>query len=339
MRRYAMALGVIVFSGCSASGSLPSTVARSAVRSDSVSVRNDIPPRLQWDANFGYCGETSFISAGLYYGQWASQYEVRAIASDGIPQNRQNSQLLLGVNAMHAAKVMHLTIVRWNAASASPLSFLAWVEQNVALHRPVILGVYTNEYKFYRHTNPNAGDSSYDHIVPVVAAGGGKITFSDNGLWGPPRPYLFTYPYSSFARTRAQANARSAPQYSLPSGVRDYGIAVVGVSDPRRETLPVRVDTNVNYEKPKMRNHSSVRPKAMPLVLTVTVSGLTTGATYKLYRYDTFSAVPDERFNANAAHASKHWTIQLRSGSSFVVRERIMSDRVAVYRAVPSSGP
>lgn len=334
-----MALGFIVFSGCSASGSLPSTVASSAFRSDSVSVRNDIPPRLQWNANFGYCGETSFISAGLYYGQWASQYEVRAIASDGTPQNRQNSQLLLGANAMHAAKVMHLAAVTWKDSSASPQSFLKWVERNVALHRPVILGVYTNEYKFYGKTNPKAGDPSYDHIVPVVAAGDGKITFSDNGLWGPPRPYLFTYPYSSFARTRAQANERSAPQYSLPSGVRDYGIAIVGISDPRRETLPVRVDTSVNYEKPKMRNHSSVRPKAMPLVLTVTVSGLKAGAGYELYRYDRFSTVPDERFNANAARASKHWAIRLGSGSSFVVRERIMSDQVAVYRAVPSSGP
>lgn len=334
-----MALGFIALSGCSALGNLPSTLAPGARVNDSVSVRNDIPARLQWNANFGYCGETSFISAGLYYGQWASQYEVRAIASDGIPQNEQKSQLLLGVNAMHAAKVMHLTIVRWNDASAAPRSFLEWVEQNVALHRPVILGVYTNEYKFYRNRNPNAGDSSYDHIVPVVAAGGGSVTFSDNGLWGPPRPYFFTYPYSSFARTRAQANARSAPQYSLPAGVRDYGVAVVGISDPRHETLPVRVATNVNYEKPKMRNHSSVRPKAMPIVLTVTVSGLKPGAGYELYRYDSFSAVPDERFNANAARASKHWTIRLRSGSSFVVRERIMSGRVAVYRAVPSSGP
>jgi hypothetical protein len=203
----------------------------------------------------------------------------------------------------------------------------------------VIVGVYTNEYKFYGKTNPNAGDSSYDHIVPVVAVGRGNVTFSDNGLWGPPRPYLFTYPYSSFARTRAQANARAAPQYSLPAGVRNYGIAIVGVSDPGHETLPVRVDTSVNYEKPKMRDHSSVRPKAMPLVLTITVSDLKTGAAYKLYRYDGFSAVPDESFNANAARASKHWAIRLRAGSSFAVRERIMSDQVVVYRAVPSSGP
>lgn len=334
-----MALGLTVLSGCNASGSLPATVASNVVARAPVSVRNDIPPRLQWNANFGYCGETSFISAGLYYGQWASQYEVRAIASNDTPQNRRSSQLLLGVNALHAAKLMHLDAVAWKVSSASPQSFLGWVDQNVALQRPVIIGVYTNEYTFYGKTNPKAGDSSYDHIVPVIAAGGGKITFSDNGLWGPPRPYLFTYSDSSFARTRAQANARSAPPYSLPGGVRDYGVAIVGIADPHHETVPVRVETSVNYEKPGIRNHSSMRPKAMPLVLTVTVSGLNTGTAYELYRYDGFSDVPNERFNANARRASKHWTIRLRSGSSFVVRERIMSDQVAVYRAVPRSGP
>lgn len=32
----------------------------------------DIPPRYQWNANNGYCGEVSFISVGLYYGQYCS---------------------------------------------------------------------------------------------------------------------------------------------------------------------------------------------------------------------------------------------------------------------------
>ena len=339
MRRFLLALGATLLSGCNASGGLPSTVPADAVAVRATGVHNDIPPRLQWNANFGYCGETSFISAGLYYGQWASQYEVRSIASDGTPQNRQNSQLLLGGNALHAATIMHLDVVKWNGESASPVAFLQWVTQNVDARRPVIIGVYTNEYRFYGKTNPRAGDPAYDHIVPVVAADSNSVTFSDNGLWGPPRPYLFTYSNASFARTRAQANAHAAPQYSLPAGVRDYGIAVTGVSDPQHETLPVRLTTNVNYEKPKMRDRSNVRPKPMPLVLTVTVSGLQAGTNYALYRYDRFSDVPNTNFNANAAHASKHWTIRLASGSTFVVRERIMSDRVAVYRAVPSSGP
>src|ERR1700722_11587714 len=68
---------------------------------------NDIPPRLQWMANHGYCGEVALISAGLYYGQYASQYDARALASDGLPQNEGKSQLLLGGNDRRAARLRH----------------------------------------------------------------------------------------------------------------------------------------------------------------------------------------------------------------------------------------
>ena len=56
---------------------------------------NKIPPRYQWEHNGGYCGETSMISAGLYYGQYLSQYDVRTIASPGmappLPSDSQNN--------------------------------------------------------------------------------------------------------------------------------------------------------------------------------------------------------------------------------------------------------
>ena len=37
--------------------------------------------RLQWETNNGYCGETSAIVAGLMYGQYFSQYDMRAIGA------------------------------------------------------------------------------------------------------------------------------------------------------------------------------------------------------------------------------------------------------------------
>ena len=52
------------------------------------SVGTAMPPRIQWNANFGYCGEVSIISAGLYFGQYMSQYDARAIASADAPMRR-----------------------------------------------------------------------------------------------------------------------------------------------------------------------------------------------------------------------------------------------------------
>lgn len=316
---------------------------------------SDVPPRFQWNANFGYCGEVSIVSAGLYYGQYVSQYVARATASPGVPQYRAKSQLLLGVNDAYAARAMHLDAVEWNtAAETSTDAFLAWVKQNVVRGRPVAIGVYTNEYLFYGRTNPKAGDPDYDHIVPVTNVGtthavndpayhaDDVLVFSDNGIWGPPSnpPYVYRYSFGAFQKTRAQANAPSGTIYALANDAQNYGIAITGVTDPAHETLPVRLSTNVNYERPAMRNGSDARPAPMPLILTVTVSNLKPGASYRLYRYDDVASVPDTQFNANAGNASGHWTIRAAAGrSTFTMSQRIMSDQVAVYRAVPASAP
>lgn len=324
--------------GCSSANVVPAANVTTGAALRSPLARNPIPPRLQWLGNYGYCGETSMISAGLYYGQYVSQYEARAIASRGIPQYRRRSQLLLGVNDVYAARRMHLDGIEFpTQRQQSTRQFELWIVRNVALGRPVIIGLYENYYVFNSSSSLYPGDPDYDHIVPVIAATRDGLTFSDNGLYGPPRRYLFERAFAGFARSRKAANAPGAPVYSLPSGA-DFGITIAGVTDPGHETLPVRVATNVNYERPAIKNGTSVRPKPMALVLTVTVRGLRKGVAYRLYRYDDFAAVPDRNFNANARVASKQWDI-MATGSSYVVRERILSDQIAVYRAVPASGP
>ena len=338
------ALTIVALAGCSGPANVSAVPPVPAAAAKNPSVRIDVPPRFQWKANFGYCGETSLISAGLYYGQYASQYTVRALASHGMPQYLRKSQLLLGVNAKRAAVLMHLVPIVWDTArERDDAEFLRWAGRNLQSGYPVTIGVYLNHYQFYSSTNPYAGDAVYDHIVPVIAVTANTITFSDNGLWGPQSParvpYSFTYRRDRFVRDRREANAPAAPVYSLPAGGANYGIAIAGVADRLHETLPVRVATNLNYEFPAMKNDSNVRPRPMPLTLTVTVSGLHRGTDYTLYRYDSFSSVPDERFNAHAARAGKRWPIRISSGSTYVVHERILSDRMAIYRAVANSSP
>jgi hypothetical protein len=315
---------------------------------------NDIGPRFQWNANYGYCGEVSFISAGLYYGQYASQYDARAAASSA-PQNKYRSQLQLVYESdSRAAQVMHLSVIRFHTnTEQSTDEFLAWVKQNVVLGRPVVIGIYMNYYLFYGDKNPNAG-SDYDHIVPVVGIGSKHpltdpryypddvIDFSDNGEWGTgprgDRRYYFTYPFGTFQKSRQEANAPNGTIYSIDDK-SDYGVTITGVVDQQHETLPVRVTTNVNYEHPSIVNGSSVRPPPMPIVLTVTVSGMRPGAQYKLYRYNSWDAIPDGRFNANAGNAFESWTIQSNSGDTYTMTEPIESDEIAAYRAVPIDAP
>ena len=219
---------------------------------------------------------------------------------------------------------MHLASIAWQDGGNAPTSaFLSWVKRNAVRGYPVVIGVYENR-ALLGNTPP---DAQYDHIVPVVGVAsslppgnprydaGDLITFSDNGLLGfLPRPghtrplstYLNAYAFGAFQRTRRQALAPGAPWYSLPKNVPpklpgNYGIALTGVIDGDRETLPVRIATNVPWEYPYMRNGSNIAPAPQRLQLAVTVSGLRPGVTYNLYRFDGFASVPNRAVNAHAA--------------------------------------
>lgn len=309
-------------------------------------------------ANYGYCGEASLVSAGLYYGQYLSQYDMRSVASRQLAQQLQASQLLLGVNDAYAAKRAHLKAVSWvrPAGGSGSRAFLRWVKDQVLRGSPVIIGVYANQYLFNGDTAPAAGDPEYDHIVtvtgvksrhaltlPAVYYPDDTLSFDDHGLWtqanGAPL-YTFSYRFGAIQATRREANQPTAPPYSLAAAARPYGLAVSGVTDTAQLSLPVRVTTNVNAESPAMREGSSTRPAPMPLRLTVVVSGLQPQVAYHLYRYDKLGSVPDANFNAAAQKAAQMWRFSVGRGvSRFVQTVPIMSNEVAVFRAVPASAP
>jgi len=306
-------------------------------------VKNDIPPRLQWGANYGYCGEVSMISAGLYYGQYLSQYDVRDIASPGIAQNSEDSQLLLGKNDGAAAKRLRLAYELKSTSSNS--DFYAWIKRHVVQGHPVITGIFTNT---------SNGDTEYDHIVPVVGFGSNYplkngyyvddvIVFSDN-YYTPKSatPYYYSLEIGSFLANPQTENADIRDIYSLPDNpITKYAIAITGVMDTKNETLPVRVSTYVNSE-PDMKEGTTARPKSSLLTLTVTVSNLKSGVSYNLYSYSSESEVPIENFNANSKKAGiLPWkVIKISSGTTWkTTLTNVKSSSKVFFRAVKATTP
>lgn len=311
------------------------------------SIQNDLPPRLQWSVNGGYCGEVSVIAGGLYFGQYMSQYTARDIALKGAPQT--SYELLLGENDQYAATQMRLQSAEWDYNDEENTSdFLVWVKQQVIQGNPVAIGVYMNQSIFHPG---HKGDADYDHIVTVYQIDTNHpltdpnyypddvFYFSDHGLYkedGSHRPYLF---HSRFdvQKSRHDANLPDSPIYSLPlcnvdNGVANYGLSIQSVVG---DTLPVRVKTSVNSE-PEMAK-GNVPPAPESITLTATVSGLEAGQIYNLYRYNDVNAVPTSQFNGQASKAVKQWQIQ--GTSTYTVTETIQSNETAVYRAVRASAP
>lgn len=174
----------------------------------------DIPVRFQWAHNSGYCGETSLISAGLYYGQYVSQYQVRELIDPTNPTVQTTKQVLLGAtdnqNAGLIANALHLTYDQRQFPAGNLEEYLVWIKENILNNHPVTIGVMMNFNHFYGCNSgcdgcsdctaaPDVADPEYDHIVPVLGIGSDTsftspsaliyndndtLFISDNGLYG-----------------------------------------------------------------------------------------------------------------------------------------------------------
>lgn len=317
-----------------------------------------IAPRLQWNANSGYCGETSFISAGLHFGQYCSQYTARAVTSPDKKQTDPNSQLLLGVNDTTAALRMRLQAIEYYyPTQTSSEDFLAWVKSNTLQGHVVIVGVFNNGILLGEWSGRDQGDDEYDHIVPVLGIGSAvpfephageylasdTLTLSDNGLYGPlgnppAHQFLYSSRFDLFLGDRYQANNPRGPVYLLKDQPRNYGIAIQGVLDFDQVTIPVRLHSSLNHE-PDMAHNSDVPPAPVPLTLTATVSIPDQTRSYHLYLYDDFRQVPVQNFNAGASQAVDMWVIPPHSGETYTVLLETLSNQTVIFRAVPADAP
>lgn len=349
MHRAASTLGTLLVLTLAAAFIGPPAAAMSATTDHRYVQTLDIAPRLQWNANFGYCGETSLISAGMYFGQYTSQWTVRSLASPGIPQTEQGSQLLLGVNDLEAAGAMRLAATSFASdRQTSTPHFLTWVKSMALRNRPVIIGVFLN---MARSGGEPPGDPEYDHIVPVLGVASmaklsandrryrptDLLTFSDNSSADPDS--IHTFSFQSFQRSRAAANRADAPMYSLRNQPMNYAIAVTGVDDPEQVTVPVRLTSSANSEGAQDQSWLVAPPKPQPIELTATVTLPDPAMSYNVYLYDDFAKVPVRNFNASASDAIQSWNIPSGSAANWRHTITVMSDQTRVFRAVPVTAP
>jgi hypothetical protein len=334
-----------------------------------------VVPRLQWNADSGYCGETSFICAGLSFGQYCSQYTARELASPGMNQRNPASQLLLGVNDMQAALRMRLMASEYDSGTHfSPPELIVWAKSHLLAGHVPIIGVLNNVYTLNEWPQ-NQGDGTYDHIVPVVGFASNEslvenpcgyfptdvITFSDNGLWGPypdgSYQFLYHYEVAGFQTAPSQVYSRSGPLYGLLNTPPNYGIAIEGVLDLDGVCIPVYLSNpdqepptkDVPLTEPLLPDEVVIVPELdkyyrrvvdpMPIRLTATVSLPDPGKAYNLYLYEDFDKVPVAGFNAAAGNAKQVWHIPTGSDPTFKVHHAAMSNETVAFRAVPASAP
>lgn len=315
-----------------------------------------MPPRLQWLQNGGYCGEVSTVAAGLRWGQYLSQYDVRDIATGS-----QFKYYLLGENDIPTAIALRLnystypnTCVPDNKRTCSH-AFLSWMKYMARRGFSVTFTVYMNQWLFTGNPDYNAGNSDYDHIVSLYSWSSlhdddgyyddDVLTFSDHGLWNDdpqqPPPYLFTYNLSEFQGSRRQANAHRGNIYTLPDVCKsgNFGVAHRGPADPDGVLLSASIACSANFESPHIASRSEDRPPGMPLQLTVSITGTQLGVDYKAYIYGNSSKVPVKRFNELAADADDVLPFTGDGSGSLTFSRNSDSSRMFFVRVVRADAP
>lgn len=332
---------------------------------------SSIASRQQWNENYGYCGETSFITAAMYYGMYMSQWTIRELinqmtSNDTVDQTTQSSQLLLvnsdGNNNMsNALNIFQFSYTIYDQSS----SFTDWItkQSNNGIN-PVIIGVYEN--------NVLGGlDPTYDHIVPVVNSTSTTISFSDNGLYGDDgatkdpknqnpdwtgkwdpsykitdptfnNPFLFTYNIPDCVNNRSNAT-NSSFIYSIPTN-NNYGIAITGITG---STVRVQVVPSVQETDTFTCNNTDscgVIPSSIKMSLTVYLYNLTVGVTYNVYCYSNYQDLQNattQGFNTYGTNSNiTRYTFTADSIKSTYIDPHITnSQQIALYRCIKSTDP
>ena len=212
-------------------------------------------PRFQWNANSGYCGETSVQTALLRNGGWMSVFDIREVIAavqpklvDPTKTATQQQQLLIGENDQATAAAVNMLCEEYSATgkpteaagNSDTTLFLAWMKKQIRAGYSVSFGLFTAAGK------PGAagGQATYDHIISAAniqsnynddlyhsddilcfndwyggpTTDGSVFTCATSGTANLCTPYCYSFSDKTFITSRTACNSGSIP-WCLPDAV------------------------------------------------------------------------------------------------------------------------
>jgi len=304
-------------------------------------------PSQQWNINGGFCGAMSVQQAALAFGAWISQDLVRKANTHGEGHgDPKDGYEVLPSNVGETAKNLKLTYDEWDYNQPSPQApaFKKWIKSHLTKGEPIVFFPMCkgDSHCPYTDSCPNGGH--FDHVEPMWGI------FSNHSLDDPEvydddvilhgsdqdletyyRPMSTLEDDSNMEGNCKEAGAGFGKNEMYPCVDKDvtYGISVTGLAT--KGTLPVSLTVDTTQE-PDVRMFQ----KPSEVHGTVTVSGLTAGSSYVLYRFkgtENLPAGPDfeqgssySRIPFNATDTT--WT--------YADPEPFMSNTATYYVATPA---
>ena len=245
-----------------------------------------VPPRLMWGWGpglSGYCGEASLQSAGLFFGNYISQEQVRYAGG--------NTEVLIDVNLHKAADTLGFTYDRWKVVSkvgyhrAELDSFPIWTKNHLDSGHPVIVGVY--ESKPLRSADPD-----YDHIVPIIGYDTLNLALYYNDLYCPTTRTLGLKDIKTRVACTQTAEPSQPYPYCFPA-TNNYGIAIMGVKGTSSCQLSLDIG---DWSEPDWGEEDKLHQKPITFYPKITAKGLIPGNKYSVVRFDSVDSLPEDDF-------------------------------------------
>eukprot|EP01060_Flectonema_neradi_P036374 TRINITY_DN6976_c2_g1_i1.p1 TRINITY_DN6976_c2_g1~~TRINITY_DN6976_c2_g1_i1.p1 ORF type:complete len:372 (+),score=52.37 TRINITY_DN6976_c2_g1_i1:68-1117(+) len=312
------------------------------------SVMLPVQPRQQWGNSGGFCGSLSVQTSALMYGNWISQMQVRMANTHGEGHgNPQQGYEILPTNIEESLTNLALTFEAFDYNQPKPQSdsYKQFLKKHLTNQHPVVWFVMCKgdgDQIPYPGSNPNGG--RFSHIEPVwgyftnysitddiVREQDVIVHGSDWDRYGYFRPMntLVDTPLMEGNCKNAGNHSGINEMYPCIYNEVDYGYAVTGNVDPQNMTLPSVLSVD-SWNEPDMMN-----PTAVPSQLhgNLTISGLSNGVQYVIYRYSGRENVPR---GSSFDQKYEHKTVFTATNESykFIDPNYFMSNSSTFYRVV-----
>eukprot|EP00935_MAST-01C_sp_MAST-1C-sp1_P001351 g1351.t1 len=254
-------------------------------------------PGYQWDDAGGYCGSWAMQRAILTKGAYISEQQVRNHTSQCTPAGGEHDHEILSCNIEEAFNNLKIEFEGFdyvNEPRPQQDAYAKWIKKQLVAGFPVTWMIMWagQSYPIY-NLQPPAG--MYGHVEPVIGIQSNHplddptvydddtlVHFTDGGS-SPVYRILSTMP-GEWAGPGHKAKCRHGlKEYRYCMASYAFGWAVKGLADKNKQGLPTSLHIEPSLREPDTRSGA----KPTPIHGTLTVTELTVGSSYEIYRWDT----------------------------------------------------
>ena len=283
----------------------------------------DVPPRSMWgqgEGTRGYCGETSFQSHGILFGNWISS-EIARRNADGI-------ELLIGDNDEKAATGLKFKFETFpaDAKEDAGSEFVEWARAQIDLGNVVVLGFYDTD-----------GDKdAYDHIMPIMGykqdSAGHTLGLFYNDLYDASKSRYVSAATDVLTREECVPLDGEEQKYCIPKA-SVFAIALQGNHDTASVLYRMKL-TIPSVDEPDWGDEDQIFADPVDFNIGCDIAGLTEGLRYTILRFESPSLVPSENFVESMAW-TKSWQFTASSDSEQMNNFDVLrSDQTIYYRCI-----